>query len=423
MKSSLFSNPLQHLTKDKDEQRNVLLLGSKNVLRNAAINFYAGEVSNTFNAMIGITPAMLAWMALPFRLVHLALMLVSSVVVDRIKRRTLTYAILTFCTGIGAVGGLIASWGPPAFRTIGFYTCIYVFFSVLNAILSSFYGPVDSIIECRTVHNDIRGRFWSVAGMVSGVFGIFFSFIASVILKRFGMPYGFGICFATGILLLGICSILVYHLRELKDLETVQPKKRLSPFKSFAETVRMRQFRIMMPGNILRGMGDGCTAYIMLLAVKRMNLPAEYAGYAGMIASASIFVSYVIMAFTLDRFGVGLVLLIADTLLVVGLMGTAVTMNPLLFLACFLLLRVMANIEATAVPLVHYEVVPREVMGAFSSVRLFLLTITTNVAGTVVGFCLGLLSPVLVFAGSAIMKLAAGAFFCYGVYSVKRVQQ
>jgi MFS family permease len=291
--------------------------------------------------------------------------------------------------------------------------------SCLAIILSSPGGGVDGAVNCRVIHNEVRGRYISLTGMAGGIAGLLIGFYVTWVTKSFNMRMALLLSTLPSIIaLLGACYLLM-KVKELPDLTTMAPPKRESPFKDLGRIIGMKEFRIMMPANLMRGLGDGAAAFAYWIALDRLSLTPEYAGYVTILASAAPFLAYAILWLCMDRYGAVVVIPASDLLLVVGLMGTVMTHSPKLFLAAFLLRAVMSGVEASAIPMAHYEVVPKEVMGAFSSIRLLLLNLTAAGSGTAVGLLLNKFSPVAVFAGCAVLKLAAGALFCYGLIALR----
>ena len=108
--------------------------------------------------------------------------------------------------------------------------------------------------------------------------------------------------------------------------------------------------------------------------------------------------------------------LILPTVIVlcVGLVGMVHSTSAWMFLGFYLLWQIMHLMEATEIPLVHYDVVPVEVMGAFSSIRLLCLNLTAVLSGMAVGFSLDRFPSWTVFAVCAALKIVSALLFARG---------
>ena len=419
---TFLKNPLSALTKDPEERRNMALLGTRNVLRRVSLPLTGGDVTMPLLAAIGVTPAVLAVWGIPGQILGFFIPFLCAAYGDRVSNRVRACVLMTLASIMPALVYLVITLGPSRLRTLTVFMLITTGFGILYSIISRFFAVVEATMEARAIHNEVRGRFWSIFGIISGLAGIGIGFYTAFLLKFAGARYGLALSCLTGILLIIACAFLMGRIRELPDLVgKVIPKKEKPPiFKSLKEVVCLKQFRILMPANFLRGMGNGFGGYVLLLAIPRMNLPDEYAGYTTIIGQVAVFVSYVILGLTMDRFGAGIVLPVTEILMSVGILMSVITCDPLVFLGAIFLWRVMSAVEESAVPLAHFDVVPVEVFGAFSAVRLGLLNITGAFSGTLIGICLHWFSPVYVAAYCCLMKLACGIMFSYGVYAATR---
>jgi len=417
---SIFQKPLSKLTKDPDEQGNALRLGTNSVLRNASIPLYTGEVYQAWFFRLGIKTDQIAFIGIPGTIVGYVMMLLSCALSDRITNRMRAFLLLTLCSCSGALGYLIMALGPSCFRTLAGVATISIIMAIFGSLTNPFYATVSAMIDCRTIHNSIRGRFWSIFGMIGGVVGLAFGAIATYVLKYVAAPYNFAICFAMAVAMTVAATFVLRGLKDLPDLVNETVAKKESVWKDIMKIIKLREFRILMPANLLRGMGDGAGGYITYLAFKQLALGDEYAGYTTLLGYVALFASYALIGATFDRFGAGKVLPFVEVLLVIGLIGAIVTPSAYVFLAFYLLWKTMQMLEASAIPLAHYQIVPTEVMGNFSGVRLMMLNITAGLSGTLTGIALAHFAPLLVFSICAVIKLAAGAVYCYGLYAVKK---
>ncbi len=425
------SRLLNHLTKDPAEQKNVMHWGGCSILRHASIPLYTSEVHQAWCVRLGLGTDQMAMLGLPVTIIHHIMMVFSCMLTDRITNRRRALVFLTACGCLGALGYFLMAIGPASFRTMpangllqrgAYLVLIWLGFNILGTIVSPFYGPVSAAVECRAIHNSIRGRQWSIFGMISGAVGLLLSAGGTAILRYIPYPLNFAACFGLSVLLILCAAWIISGITELPDLagETAPAAKKTSFVDDLKKIFRLRVFWILMPANFLRGLGDGAGGYLTYVAIKNMNLGDDYAGYTMLLTNIALFLSYLIIMTTIDRFGAGKVLPATEILLVIGLIGAVVTTNPIVFLAFYLLWRTMQQLEASAIPLAHYAIVPNEVMGNFSAIRLGMLTLTVTISSTAVGFCLAHFAPLTVFIVCAVLKLMAGAGYCYGLLAVKK---
>ena len=416
---SMIDKLLSRLTQDPREQHNVKRLGVNMMLQNADLPLYTGTELQAFQVKVGLSTSQMGLIGIPGTIVSIIAMLWSTGMGDKIRRRVHIASLVIAGMSLLPLTMLIMCLGPASFRRPDVVQVIMMTVAVINAAFYSFYSVLWATIFSRAIRNEIRGRFMGIVGVVGGLIGMGVGLLSALALKYYGYPHGFTIAFLVSVLLIFLSAIVIRGTRELPELQARELPPRVSPWTNLRQVVGMRQFRILMPANVLRGLGDGAGTFAMAVGMSRMGLSLEYAGYttaltyfAGLLATAMIGV-------TVDRFGAGKVIPIIEVFLVIGLMGMVMVSMPVLFLLFFLLWQIMVTMEGLAIPLVHFEIVPVEVIGAFSGVRLLILTVVGGLSGLAVGYGLELVSPLLIYALCAGLKLTAGILYWYGVKVVR----
>ena len=202
--------------------------------------------------------------------------------------------------------------------------------------------------------------------------------------------------------------------RELPELAGCDAVRRIPPLENLKKVFKMREFALLMPANVMRGFGDGAGGFAVVIGMREIGLPLEIAGYATALACLSSLTANALIGKLADRVGAGRMILPTVLLLCVGLMGIVYSTSAWMFLGFYLLWNIMQQMESTEIPLVHYDVVPVEVMGAFSSIRLLCLNLTAVLSGMAVGFSLDHFPAWSVFAVCAALKIVSALLFARG---------
>ena len=415
-------NIYRRLTKDRREEKNLWV----GLWRSCVLNIHyclPGALWTNFMNDRGITPGMDAPYGIPstFVIGPLATILVTPLI-DRIKNRIRAYAWLNLLGTINIfIPPLIFCLGPESFRSIRFILITTMLFGWWCSVVNVARCGMDGVVACRTVHNSIRGRYFSIIGMAQGLLGIGIGVFVTWVAKS----YDIRTALLLGSLVSGAAVVLGswmgLFLQELPDLTEQAPAAEKPSFvKDLKKIFTMKEFKILMPANVLRGLGNGAGAYIFWIALDRLQLPPVYAGYVTLANTCAPFVGNFILWLTMDRFGAVIMIPASCIVIAVSLMGTILTESPPVFLGFLFLYQVALPVEGTAIPLAHYEIVPNEVMGAFSTVRLGLLSITGSISATLTGLLLLWFSPFSIFVCSAAIKLLSGALFCLGLILLKK---
>ncbi len=383
-----FSGWLSRLTKHPIEQKNVTSLGLSMLVKNADLPMIGGTERQTFQIKAGLDTTQIGMLGLYGQVSSIASMFLLMGFADKVKNRVLVNAWLTLGMAIYPLVLVIMSAGPDALRDP---SLVYPSMAVLQIIESGVMATIGMVfapLYVRAISNEIRGRFTAFIGVAGGLVGIVLSLVSSWFLREFGFPYGFTIAFALGVVLLLVAAWAVRHVQEVPHLCCEEPKSSVSPLASIWQVIRMREFRLLAPPNVLRGLGDGAAAFVMAVGLRQLNLGVEYAGYTMALVNVGQLLGTGMIGLTVDRYGSGRVLFAADTFIAFALMGVVLAGGPFVFLVFFLLVQLTNTIEGYTVPLAHYAIVPTPLIGAFSGVRLMLLYLVAAIATPAVGILL-----------------------------------
>lgn len=412
------------LTKDPHEQRNIGVAGTSDICRHVYAQLSHGPLMQAFRVKLGFTHTEMGMVGFPAWIVNFAMTFFSSFFADKIKNRSFAVCLLILITLISPLADLVIQLGPEVFRQtqVAFY--IQMIAAVACAPFTALYAVLVTTLYIRAIRNNIRGRYIAMVGMASGVIGFGLGILAPFVLKHLSFPYGY-VCWTGAVILFQIvCAILMFHVTELPDLAEAKLPPKSSPFQNFAHVIKLREFQILMPANILRGLGDGAGGFIVAVAMKN-QLPETAVGGVVALMPLAAFCATGIIGVCSDKFGAGKLLPIINTLLVVGLMGTLFCMkqhffsSSIFFGACYFLWYMMQQMEANAIPLVHYDVVPPAVIGAFTGVRLFCLNVTIGLSGIIVGYALDHATALMVFGVCGVLKIVAGFLYYASVVLLK----
>ena len=216
---------------------------------------------------------------------------------------------------------------------------------------------------------------------------------------------------AAGLLL--TAGIIVRNIKEIPELSTGEISNSISPIKAFKSVVGTREFKLLLLPNSMRGLGGGAGFFAMAVGMKQLGLGVEFAGYTTMLIFLGGMFGAAIIGFTVDRYGAGRVLLFSNLCMAISLMGVALSPSSWMFLIFFFTMCVSSACDGVTVPLAHYAIVPQQIIGAFSAVRLIILYGAGAIAVTVNGYLLDIFGPVLVFSISASLNVVTGILWLY----------
>jgi MFS family permease len=284
---------------------------------------------------------------------------------------------------------------------------------IIQQLIAAMWIMLDYPVLIRTVSPEIRGRMFAILTTACGVLPILTGVLSAKVLRNVTYPGGYVCCFIAGAVMLVLRAAAFWAQSELPALAVPGASRSALPFAAMVDVLKMKAFQRLVGPHILRGLTIAIVGFAIPQGLRLGILGPEYPGYATSVNWAAGILAGIVLGFIADRWGAGPSTLLGDVLYAFGL-GTAILLrNPLLFLAFYFVLQLGQNIEASAVPFGCTIIVPPELMGAFSSARLMVLTGSGAVGSILFGYLFDHTNPLLIFGMGAALKLLNGLWFWY----------
>jgi len=404
---------LNKITAHPVEKRNMRSLAMNMMIKSADMPLFTGTELQAFQVKIGLGTGQMGLLASYGQITAVIAYFLLMGFADKIRNRVRVYVWLTLAMAVYPLVLLFIALGPTYFRRPGVAFPMMAVGTVSEFLVLSFVGLVFSVLFVRSISAGVQGRFMSIMGVGGGLLGMACGLISSQALRYLGFPHGFAVAFAMSVGLLVIAAIVVRNIREIPELASAECQQSASPLSAVWRVIRTPEFILLAPPNILRGLSSGCSYFAMAIGMKQIGLGVEYAGYTTMLIFLGGILGTASIGFTVDRYGAGRVLLFANIGIAISLMGVVLAPSPLIFLIFFLTMYMSTTCDGITVPLAHYAIVPHQIIGAFSAVRLLILFGAGAMATATNGYLLELVKPVYVFAGNATLNIITGILFLY----------
>lgn len=404
--------PLQRLTPVPEERGNAAWMIIMSVVGSGAGVFVGGPVLQSFFLDAGLDSTQIGLHGSVGAGAGAIGMLALMGVADRVRNRPRT-VVLTHL--VGCLDPLVLLLLAVSLTSLSPSLILMALIAVAAIVqpVTHFGGMVHSGLTVRVVHHRIRGRISGLCGVLAGVLSIFLGLVVASILSTFDGPTGYGICFAVALPLALLASLMYGRLVELPQLQTPagEPQTRAVPWAAIWQIYRLAQFRDLLPANALRGLLSGVHFFAWIVGLQRLDMPAAYIGLAATVqAVASGVIGSAVIGICNDRWGPAWIVLLGSVLTAAAMVGMVVTDSPLVFLALYGAVYLGGHLVGAGVPLGSYEIVPPELMGAYSGLRLILLSAGSMISMPITGYLLQTSGPAPVFAigaaGTVFMGLA-----------------
>lgn len=404
---------LNKITTHPVEKQNVRSLSLNMMIKSADMPLFTGTEMQAFQVKLGLTTGQIGMIASFGQIISAISYCLFIGVADRISSRARVYAMLTAGMAFYPVLLILISIAPESLRRPGIVVPVMMAGSIAECAMISLMALIFSALFVRSISTRSQAKFTSIIGVGGGLLGLVCGYISSNALLYLGYPYGFTVAFVMAAGLLVVAGIIVRNIKEIPELSTGEISNSISPIKAFKSVVGTREFKLLLLPNLMRGLGGGAGFFAMAVGMKQLGLGVEFAGYTTMLIFLGGMFGTAIIGFTVDSYGAGKVLLFSNLCMAVSLMGIVLAPSAWIFLIFFFTMYISFACEGATIPLAHYAIVPQQIIGAFSAVRLLLFNATWGLAIAVNGYLLNIFGSVLVFSISACIYAVTGILWLY----------
>ena len=401
------------LTSDPLERRNVAWFMAGGVLMSCGLTFSTGPVLQAFLLHVGLNTRQLGRISFVAQIASAVGMFAFMGLADRARRRARAVTVLALAASATPVVLYVLSILPVAVGTVGLVFGTMLVVQAVQLPIESLRTMIRSGLLVRALRPEIRGRFSSISGLIGGSAVLLMSFVAARLLR---LSAGFAVCFmiATGLAILG--ALTIRHLRELPALDKPGRAGSASPLTAAVDVLGLKEFRVLLLPNLLRGVAFAPGGFLMVIAAQRLAVGRSYAGYLGAAGTAAGPAGSFAMGWAVDRYGPGRVILVGALLCALGAVALAYAATPVMFLAACVVYSFGGTLVGSAVPLGTYSIAPPGMVGAFNGGRLLLLSVSGASGALLVGRLLsrGSVGARPVLLGSAVLLVVLGLLYWYG---------
>ncbi|MDP6439873.1 MAG: MFS transporter, partial [Candidatus Brocadiia bacterium] len=341
-------------------------------------------------------------------------------VADRIQNRIRTVVLCLLALTITPIVLAVLSQLGPEIQTAGTVLIVVMVLRIVEQFADSFRSMVRSSMMVRTFQVNIRGRLTGIAGLISGLATLGLGLVTMKVLRELGAPLGFTACFALAPVLYLAGALVRLNLRELPELKRPGRSGSAFPWAAIWDVLRLREFRVLVAPNLLRGAVAGVAYFAWVVGIQRLELPPAYAGLGAAVnAVAGTLLGSVAIGLFLDRRGPGPVLFAGGVLGAIAMVAMVLAPSPPVFLGFYGLFVFGMTLTGGGVPLGVFETAPPEMMGAFNGARLMLTIAATAVSMSAAGQLVKALGPFPVFVAGAALSVVTGIWYWHAFRRTK----
>ena len=374
-------------------------------LLSIALMFYSGNYIIMFLVASGVSNAGIGIFNSIGSFVSLGSMFLCGLIGDKLKdiRKTITLSFASLSVFyLVMIFFSIVHCGP---------NIVLIATIVVQAVTSFLYG-FRNVLEYKLVYliTDIRryARVTAVTGLVTGIVGVAAGFVISLIIDN--LPYypvmtGF---FILGLLLIVIiCLINQYFVVQREHYDEDAPKAvKASKDKEngFLGVLKSRHFYVLAIPNLIRGISTGLLGLVLVIGIQDLAMNATDSSILNTVGMASSFAGSLVFSYLSDKVSSRLLCLVSSIIVMITIPFSIVGGKLWFYILYFLGISARYIVDGT-IPVMVTQIVPYEQMGAYTSLRMMLMTGGSSLASLVGGLLIGNISSFLLFAIAAGMLL------------------
>ncbi len=380
---------------------------------NVGFTFCTGAIMQTFLIQAGFSAEQVYVLNSLMQIMQVAMMLILTFLSGKIKRVKMVTSIsclsLSVLTGVFLMGAI-----NPELIKHGYVIAVFIVAGI-SYVGVGLYTILSYCLPYYTIDMKDYGKMTGISTAIAGGVSFLMSLTYSLLLSKFSYMKTTSSFFVIAIACFILSSIVCASMR-VKNVETNKEDHQrndvISVFKN-------KNTYVLLIPNFTRGLSVGIFNVIATIAISTSILNETTSSYVNVILQIATFVGNLFFAFAYKKLSTKNLLLLA-TLGVCVSFPFSLEFGVIGFFCCFTIASFFRFVTDTAIPVLITEIIPKEQIGPYTSIRMLIFTGAQAVATllitplkNVVGY-----TGVLIFA--TVMLFICGVTYYAVAKSVKQ---
>ena len=382
-------------------------------LYNLGFTFCTGAIMQTFLIQAGFSAEQVYVLNSLMQIMQVAMMLVLTFLSDKIKRVKLVTSISCLSLSLLTCVFLIGAINVELIKNVYVVTVFIV--ASISYVGVGLYNILAYCLPYYTIDMKDYGKMTGISTAIAGGVSFLASLVYSILLSKFSYMKTTASFFVISIVCFIITSIVCASMRakEPEGNEGREGNDVTAVFKN-------KHTYILLLPNFTRGLSVGIFNVIATIAISESILNETTSSYVNIILQVATFLGNMFFAFAYKKLSTKKLLLFA-TIGVSVSFPFSLKFGVIGFFLCFAIASFFRFVTDTAIPVIITEIIPKEQIGPYTSIRMLVFTGAQAVATllitplkTAVGY-----TGVLIFA--TVMLFICGITYYAVAKSVKKV--
>ena len=381
---------------------------------NVGFTFCTGAIMQTFLMQVGFSANQVYVLNSVMQIMQVAMMLVLTFLSSKIKRVKMVTSIsclsLSILTGVFLLGAI-----NPELIKHGYVIAVFIVAGV-SYVGVGLYTILSYCLPYYTIDMKDYGKMTGISTAIAGGTSFLVSLAYSLLLSKFSYMKTTAAFFVIAIACFILTSIVCASMRAKTEEASADAQEK----NDFIAVFKNKHTYILLIPNFVRGLAVGIFNVIATIAISTSILNETTSSYINVILQIATFAGNLFFAFAYKKFSTKNLLLFA-TLGVCISFPISLELGIIGFFWCFTIASFFRFVIDTAIPVVITEIIPKEQIGPYTSIRMLIFTGAQAVATLIItplensiGY-----TGVLIFA--TVMLFICGVTYYAVAKSVKKV--
>ena len=346
-------------------------------LYNLGFTFCTGVIMQTFLIQAGFSAEQVYVLNSLMQIMQVAMMLVLTFLSDKIKRVKLVTSISCLSLSLLTCVFLIGAINVELIKNVYVVTVFIV--ASISYVGVGLYNILAYCLPYYTIDMKDYGKMTGISTAIAGGVSFLVSLVYSMLLSKFSYMKVTASFFLLSIVCFIITSIVCGSMG-VKNTETIKKNKEKN---DFLAVFKNKNTYVLLIPNFTRGLAIGIFNVITTIALSMSILDETTSSYVNLILQIATFAGNLFFAFAYKKFSTKNLLLIS-TIGVCILFPFSLELGTIGFFCCFTVASFFKFVTDTAFPVIVTEIIPKEQIGSYTSIRMLIFTGAQAVATLII---------------------------------------
>lgn len=334
---------------------------------NVGFTFCTGAIMQTFLMQVGFTEEQVYVLNSLMQIMQVAMMLVLTFLSGKIKRvkmvTSISYLSLSLLTGVFLMGAI-----NPELIKHGYVIAVFIVAGI-SYVGVGLHTILSYCLPYYTIDMKDYGKMTGISTAIAGGVSFLASLTYSILLSKFSYMKITSAFFVIAIICFILTSIVCASMRA-KNMETSKEDHEKNDV--IAVFKNKNTYLLLIP-NLVRGLAVGIFSVIATIALSTSILNETTSSYVNVILQIATFAGNIFFALAYKKLSTKNLLLLA-TLGVCVSFPFSLEFGTIGFFCCFAIASFFRFVTDTAIPVLITEIIPKEQIGPYTSIRMLIFT-------------------------------------------------